>query len=236
MGEINLEKQEIDAIKNIDERELSALIDDAIRRKAASDLPRPALQQCGPYVASKLNTFERALVSYREAKSAKKMEETHWYATKTGGDVLFAVSQMKRRMEEEERQRLLWYVDDRIFWPHYFTSELTVTVSYRWRKSVQEDWTDGRITFRHKFVAKPDFHVAQPKRKPSRAKLQEKHEMELESAWSRLMKDALYALRDYFREGGDGAKIPKEFQVVPGESGLLNNFSTRFWLHNTATS
>jgi hypothetical protein len=37
-------------------------------------------------------------------------------------------------------------------------------------------------------------------------------------------------VRDYFRDGGDGAKIPETFQVtVDSYSRDLNNYSTQFW-------
>lgn len=77
MGEINLEQREIEAIKGVDERELSELIDEAIRTESVGDLYRLRLRDCGEYVASKLHYFEKALNNYRNAKSAKKREETY---------------------------------------------------------------------------------------------------------------------------------------------------------------
>ncbi|WP_245438912.1 hypothetical protein [Bradyrhizobium sp. SK17] len=44
------------------------------------------------------------------------------------------------------------------------------------------------------------------------------------------MRGALYSVRDYFREGGDGDKIPDTFQAtVDSHSRGLNNYSTQFW-------
>ncbi len=237
MGEINLDEREIEAIKGVDEHELSRLIDEAIRTKSAGDLYRLRLRDCGQYVASQLHYFEKALSSYRDAKSAKKIEETYSYTLRTGSDVRFAVSQMRERMETEERQRLFWRVDDNVFWPRHFTNDLSVTVSYRWRKAVEDEWNFDSITFRHRFVPRPAYLQPQPKRKPSKAKQEENLQNELQSAWERLVKDALYALRDYFQGGGDGSKIPKTFQAVPdARTGGLNNFSMRFWQDDAATT
>ncbi len=44
------------------------------------------------------------------------------------------------------------------------------------------------------------------------------------------MRGALYSVRDYFRQGGDGAKIPESFRAtVDSYSRGLNNYSTQFW-------
>lgn len=44
------------------------------------------------------------------------------------------------------------------------------------------------------------------------------------------MRDALYSVRDFFREGGDGSKIPETFKAVADpHTGELNNYSLRFW-------
>jgi len=45
------------------------------------------------------------------------------------------------------------------------------------------------------------------------------------------MKLGLYSLRDYFKGGGDGSKIPQSFQAkTDSYSRGLNNFSAKFWL------
>ena len=229
MGEINLEQREIEAIKSVDERELSKLIDEAVEAGRVGDLYRLRLRDCGVYVASKLHYFEKALNAYRDAKSAKKRDETHSYARRMGSDLTFAFRRMKDRMETEERQRPYWYVDDGVYWPHHFTNNLSVTNSYRWRKAVEDDWNTGRVTFHHKVVPRPSYLQPQPKRKPSKTKQEEIRQSELLSTWEDMMKSALYTLRDYFDGGGDGHQIPETFTAVPDRDGHLNNFSLKFW-------
>lgn len=44
------------------------------------------------------------------------------------------------------------------------------------------------------------------------------------------MRGALYSVRDYFKEGGDGDKILEAFQAtVDSHTRGLNNYSTQFW-------
>ncbi|HZG29219.1 MAG TPA: hypothetical protein VE079_12230 [Ensifer sp.] len=236
MGEINLEQREIEAIRDIDERELSKLIDEAIRTERIGDLYRLRLRDCGEYVANKLHYFEKALNAYRDAKSAKKREDTYRYAMRMGYDLSLALGQMKKRMETEEHQRLYWHVDDRVYWPHDFTNNLSVTVSYRWRKAVEDDWNTGRITFHHRVVPRPSYLQLQPMRKPSKAKQEENRQNELSSTWQHLMRNALYTLRDYFESGGDGNQIPETFTAIPDREGYLNNFSLRFYADETEDS
>ncbi len=230
-GEINLEQREIEAIKGVDERELSKLIDEAIRAERIGGLYGLRLRDCGEYVANKLHYFEKALNAYRDAKSVKKREQTYRYAMRMGSDLSFALGQMEKRMETEERQRLYWHVDDRVDWPHHYTTNLSVTIFYRWRKAVEDDWNTGHITFYHNVVPRPSYLQLrpQPKRKPSKAKLEEIRQNELSSTWQHLIRSALYTLRDYFESDGDGNRIPETFTAVPDRDGYLNNFSLRFY-------
>lgn len=49
--------------------------------------------------------------------------------------------------------------------------------------------------------------------------------------WEHLKSLALYSVRDFFRDGGNGAEIPKIFQATPDAYMRgLNNFSAKFWL------
>ena len=103
MGLINLEDREKRAIAAIDNGELDRLVDEAITYEQHGKLNNLPLHDCGDYVSSKLRYFDRALADYRKAKSAKKREETRYYAQRTGRDLTFAVRQMKQRLEVEER-------------------------------------------------------------------------------------------------------------------------------------
>ncbi len=229
MGEINVTDKEIDAIKAIDERELSALINEAIHQERSSSLLRLPLSDCGPYVANHLHLFEVALKRYREAKTAKRQEQTALSARSAGSDLLFAFQQMKRRMETEERNRLSFFIEDNIFWPSHFTKDLSVTVSYRYRNTPSDEWAFGTITFRHQFIPTLRYSTTQSTKKPSASKQAATLQEELASQWNYLMKSALYTVRDYFVDGGDGGKIPDHFEAVPDRTGQLNNFSLRFW-------
>jgi hypothetical protein len=137
---------------------------------------------------------------------------------------------MKQRLETEQKEAQLFIVDDQIMPPHRFSKHLSVRVSYRWRRTVDDEWTFGSITFVHDVDLRPDYATPIPKRKPSAAKREQDQQDRLYQTWEHLMRGALYSVRDYFREGGDGDKIPDTFQAtVDSHSRGLNNYSTQFW-------
>lgn len=228
MGEINISRDEQDAIEAIDIRELNRLIDQSIENEHSTDLHRLSLTRCGTYVSSKLYAFDQALVKYRIARSVRKREETADALRRAGGDLSFAFSAIKQRMETEQAEAELFRVDDQIMAPYSLSRTLRVRVSYQWRRTVEDAWQWGSITFLHQHDPRPDYMA--PKRKLSRAKQAQELQNELRQTWEQLMRCALYSVRDYFRDGGDGAKIPETFQVsVDSYSGGLNNYSTQFW-------
>lgn len=230
MGEINLTDKQIDALKAIDEHELRELIDDAIQQERLGQaLYKLPLADCGSFIGSRLHTLGDTLKNYREAKSAKKREQIEYDVHRAGRDLLFSFQQMKHRMETEEKNRLLFFVDDQILWPHIFTKDLSVTISYRFRKTTNDEWIFGRITFQHQFIPPIRIPLTQAKRKPSAAKQAAILQEELSSTWQTLMQSALYTVRDYFVDGGDGNDIPDRFIAVTNNHGQLNNFSLRFW-------
>ncbi|MGD9894609.1 MAG: hypothetical protein AB7U18_25250, partial [Dehalococcoidia bacterium] len=191
---------------------------------------RLPLGNCGAYIATKLHSFDRALAKHREAKAARKRAETGDALRRAGRDLSFAVGAMKQRMETEQKDAHLFIVDDQIMPPHRFSKHLSVRVSYRWRRTVDDDWTFGSITFVHDVDRRPDHTTPAPKRKPSAAKREQDLQNTLYQTWEHLMRGALYSVRDYFRDGGDGAKIPDTFQAtVDSHSRGLNNYSTQFW-------
>lgn len=230
MGEISISRDEQDALKAIDNRELHNLVDQAIREERTGELRRLPLTRCGSYVSTQLHYFDQALARYRLAKSARKREETGDALRRAGRDLTFAVDAMKRRMETEQADAQLFQIDDQIMPPYRFSKQMSVRVSYRWRRTIEDEWQWGSITFVHHHDPRPDYTAQTPKRKPSATKQEQELQNRLYQTWEHLMRGALYSVRDYFRDGGDGAKIPETFQVtVDSYSRDLNNYSTQFW-------
>lgn len=230
MGEINIPRDQQNALKAIDTNDLDRLVDQAIREERSGDLQGLPLRSCGAYISTKLHYFEQALAKHRVAKAPRKRAETENALRRAGSDLSFAVGAMKRRMETEQKEGELFYVDDQIMPPHSFGECLSVRVGYRWRRVVDDEWTFGSITFVHNVDLRPDHTIPVPKRKPSAAKQEQDRQTKLYQTWEHLMRGALYSVRDYFKEGGDGDKIPETFQAtVDAYSRGLNNYSTQFW-------
>lgn len=230
MGEINIPRDQQIALAGVDASQLNRLIEQAIQEERSGSLHRLPLANCGSYIATKLRSFERALAKHREAKAQRKRAETENALRRAGHDLSFAVGAMKRRLETEQKEAQLFIVDDHIMPPSRFSKHLSVRVSYRWRRTVDDDWTFGSITFAHDVDLRPDYATPPPKRKPSVAKQEQDLQDRLYQIWEHLMRGALYSVRDYFREGGDGDKIPDTFQTtVDSHSRGLNNHSTQFW-------
>lgn len=230
MGELCIPHDQQSALAAIDTRELEGLLDQAIQEERSSSLHRLALANCGPYVAGKYQSFYDALAKHREAKSSRKREQTGDTLRRAARDVSFAVRGMKQRMETEQKESELFVIDDQIMQPFHFSKHMSVRVSYRWHRTIDDDWNHGTITFVHNVDPRPDYTTPAPKRKPSAAKREEELQYRLYQTWEHLMKGSLYSVRDYFRDGGDGDKIPETFKVtVDSYSRDLNNYSTQFW-------
>jgi|LNFM01.2.fsa_nt_gb hypothetical protein len=230
MGEINIPRDQQNALKAIDTNDLDRLVDQAIREERSGDLHGLPLTSCGPYISTKLHYFEQALAKHRVAKAPRKRAETGDALRRAGHDLSFAVGAMKQRLETERKEAQLFIVDDQIIPPHRFSKHLSVRVSCRWRRTVDDEWTFGSITFVHDVDLRPDYTTPAPKRKPSAAKQEQDLQNRLYQTWEHFMRGALYSVRDYFREGGDGDKIPDTFQAtVDSHSRGLNNYSTQFW-------
>ncbi len=230
MGEINIPRDQQTAITAIDARELDRLIDQAIREERSGELHRLPLAACGSHIGTKLHSFDRALAKHREAKAPRKRAETGDALRRAGHDLSFAVGAMKQRLETEQKDAQLFIVDDQIVPPYRFTTQMSVRLSYRWRRTIEDEWQWGSITFVHHHDPRPNYAVPVSTRKPSAAKQEQELQNRLYQTWEHLMRGALYSVRDYFRDGGDGAKIPETFQVtVDSYSRDLNNYSTQFW-------
>lgn len=52
------------------------------------------------------------------------------------------------------------------------------------------------------------------------------------SVWSHLRDQAQFSVRDFFRDEGNGAEIPKTVTALT-DRGSPNNFSLRFWQERT---
>ena len=230
MGEINISREEQEVLKAIDTDALDEAIGQCLEAKRLDRLRILRLASCGPYVASKFQSFENALVEYSLAKAAKKYAETESRARRAGDDLAHAVGRMKDRLEKEQKEGQLFYIEDQITPPHRLGEHLTVRVNYRWRPSIEDQWIFDSITFSHDVDSRPDYSLPQPKRRPSARKQEQDRQEALYRTWDHLMRQALLSMRDYFREGGNGAQIPQTFQVkTDPQTRALNNFSAQFW-------
>lgn len=230
MGEINMPRDEQDAVRAVDIDMLDKLIDQCVYEERPGAMHRLGLASCGLFVAQKLRAFERALTEYGKAKAAKKRAETRESVLRAGSDLAHAVQQMKDRAETEQKEGQVFCVDDQIVSPYSFSEKLTVCVSYRWRQSTEGDWASGRITFSHDFDSRPDYTQPLSKRKPSATKVEEDRQNKLRREWERLRNLALCSVRDFLKNGGNGNAIPQTFSAKtdPYSRGL-NNYSADFW-------
>lgn len=236
MAEINLSREVQEALAALDLAEIDGLVDKAVRYETATEL-RQALSRCGPFIGQKLHYFEKSLEAHRNAKAARKREQTAYDVHKEASDLKWAVQAMRDRMETERKNGELFYVDDNIFWPRTFSPSLSVRITYRWRPTVEDGWNHGAITFVHEVDTRPNYLLPQPRKPLSPAKQKEALQKSLATDWEHLMRLGLYSVRDYFEAGRDGSQIPETFKAVAdGHSRGLNNFSCDFWGRREGTS
>lgn len=230
MGDINIPRNEQEALRGIDTELLRKLIEQCLNDERPFALRELPLHDCGLFVLTRRHAFERALDAYGNAKSSKKRANTLYDARRAGDALLAAVQQMQHRMEVEVEEGERFFIDDFFIPPHSLGTKLSVRVSYRWRSPPAEPWTHGDITFLYDVDLRPDYTQPLPVRKPSAAQQKRERQEMLYREWERLKDHALYSVRDYFRGGGNGADIPKVFRVkLDTYTRGLNNFSTRFW-------
>lgn len=230
MGEINIPREERDALKAVDPDMLDKLIHKCLDERRLAPLQGFRLERCGPYVASCLRKFDSSLTTFGTAKAAKKLAETQARARRAGSDLAVAVQQMKRRVEVEEEEMQLFHIEDQILPPYRFSEHLAARVSFRWRQTMEANWILGSITFCHDVDLRPDYTLPLPKRKPSARKQEQERQGKLHREWEHLVSLGLHSLREYFRQGGNASGAPQVFQAKadPYTRGL-NNFSARFW-------
>ncbi|HBN8672294.1 hypothetical protein [Pseudomonas aeruginosa] len=230
MVQINMTRDEKEAVNEIDRSQLQKLVDKCIYEERTGGIHSLGLSRCGLYVASALRNFERALGDYSKAKSSKKREDTRTGVLRAGSDLVHAVQTMKDRAATELQDGQFFYVEDQILPPVSLREQLTVRVSYKWRRSVDESWAHSSITFSHTVVFRPDYSQSAPTRKPSAAKVRQEREARLYREWEHLRNLALCSVRDFFKSGGDGGSIPTAYSVQSdAHSGGLNNYSAEFW-------
>lgn len=236
MAEINLSREVQDGLAALDLTEIEGLVDKAVRHESATEL-RQALSRCGPAIAQKLYYFEKSLEARRNAKAARKREQTAYDVQKEASDLKWVVQAMRDRMETERKNGEMFYVDDNIFWPRTFSSTLSVRITYRWRPTFEDDWKHGAIAFVHEVDTRPNYLLPQPRKPLSPAKQKEALQKSLARDWEHLMRLSLFSVRDYFEAGHDGSQIPDTFQAVAdGYTRGLNNFSCDFWGRRSGTS
>ncbi len=230
MGELNVPREQRDALKAIDTSLLNTLIDTCLDDKRADPLHALRLDTCGPFVATKLWEFKQALAEYDKAKSARKTAEMADHARRAGSNLANAVERAQHRVATEEAEDQFFVVEDNILPLGDFSENLRVRVSFRWRRMVQDPWAYGSITFSHHVEERPDYTRPAPKRKPSTSELARKRQEKLFEQWNYLMSSGLQSVKEFFRQGGNPADVPKDFQARVDHLGRLNNFSTSFWV------
>lgn len=219
--EIYIPDDQRTAIAAIDARKLDELLDQAIQEERSENLHSLHLASCGVYIATRFHSFQRALSKHRDAKSSRKLAETGNYLESVRRDLIFAVQSMQHRVEEEKKDEQYFHVQGEFVPLYRFGKRLTARVSYRWRKTVDSEWTHGSITFIHDVDLTPDYSQPRPKRKLSAAKQQQEVQKQLSETWEHLMRGALYSVRDYFKQRGEAGNIPETFQAKVGNSGFL---------------
>jgi hypothetical protein len=231
MSEIYISQYEKAGLKAIDEQVLRQHIDDAIWNRSPSDLYDLPLSKCGQHVSRHLNMFVQALAEYTKAKSSQKRAETESRAQDAGRKLIYAVQDMQSRLEEEEKELQLVQIDEPISSPAHFSEQIDVRISYRWRRTVDVQWTRGSIVFTHKVDMRPNRYIPVPKKPLSAAKQEDARQEQLYEHWKRFKWMAINSVREYLRSGGDGNAIPDTFQAkLDTHTRSLNNFSCNFWL------
>ncbi|WP_322517152.1 hypothetical protein SR870_06235 [Rhodopseudomonas palustris] len=217
--DIYMTTSERTALSAVDSRKLDELIDKAVDEERSGCLGTLNLRLCGPFVSGRLDTLERTLSRYREAKSSRKREEVAYDLERAKRDLSSAVRTMQERADEEMRDQQHFHVEGEIAPPYRFSHKLTARVSYRWRKTVDDDWTHGNITFVHNVDTLAHLRFPPSKRKLSARKQQQELQKQLSDTWEHMMRSALYSVRDYLKEGRDPVAIPETFVAKADASG-----------------
>lgn len=230
MSNLNLPASEREALKAIDDERLEEHIERALQEVSVRGLRSLGLEQCGGYVYRHLREFSDALTSYANAKSLKKVRETQVDARRAGNSLAHAVHGMKERVEREEAEEQRFSLHCSDLPPSHFSETMRTCIAYQWRATLSDAWQHGHITFTHDAIVRPDYSEPRPARAPGARQRDTNRQEALAQIWEHLRESALYAIRDFFRDGGAPADVPTTFRAIADlHTGQLNNFSLRFW-------
>ncbi|MCI0151885.1 hypothetical protein KNO81_39240 [Paraburkholderia sediminicola] len=231
MGELNLSQSEHEALDAIDTDLLTRLIEQCLREVRPDALGGLSLRRCGLYISKTLQNFRQALKVYADAKAPHKRAEMEHRARLAGDDLRAAIQHMKHRAEKEQNEAQLFKVDDMIVPPLRYSQPVFVRVSFQWRKTIDDQWQYGSITFSHTVHLQPDYSLPAPKQKPSAAAQEQERQDKLCRNWEHLKSLGLQSVQEYLQKGGDGAFIQSTFEAKSDTYTCeLNNYSAQFWL------
>lgn len=124
----------------MDTERLQKLVSQCLNDEDSSALRGLRLESCGDYVAAQFRIFERALANYGMAKSVKKRTETEQDARRAGSALVSALEEMQGRVEAEETEGQLFFVEDDVMQPLGSSNNLSVSVRFRWRALITDPW------------------------------------------------------------------------------------------------
>jgi len=157
MSSLYIPQHEVSAIKAIDVFEVERRVQQALDEGRPAALSGLNLWSSGSHIVNQLRRYERDLADYAKAKAPRKRSETWSRAWSAGHDLVYAVRDMKRTVEEQEKEIQLLKIDDLISPPYRFQDRVEVRVYYQWRTEAGHDWRSGTITFFHDVDMRPDY-------------------------------------------------------------------------------
>ncbi|WP_060477701.1 hypothetical protein [Pseudomonas monteilii] len=234
---INVPLEQQLAISAVDVKALHVAVDKCLHEQRSTPIHELGLRECGSQIGRALDAFHLAIDAHSRAKTSAKWEQTKAGAMKAGSDLVHVVCHMKGRIETEQKEALLFFIDDQIRPPLFPSKRLSVSIPFGWRQSTSSDWKHGQIAFDYDYDPRPDFSALLSERKSSASKAARERENTLYREWDRLKMQALLAVREFFRNGGDGDSVPEVFSIRPNpHGGGLNNHSCRFWQQARSSS
>lgn len=218
------------ALYSVDGHEHWKAIANAVDHQDMRYLSHLSLDRCGPAVAGRRDELAISIAKLRESQSSLTRRRRRVDVDRAARALSFVLNALIERARKEDEDRKLFVVNHLVDPPLALREEMSVWVSFSWRRSEEDQWSYGHIVFKHRYRPRISVDDAKRARKRSAAQREDDLEAALEREWTYLRDGALYAVRDYLRQGGDGQKIPEEFKVVTDRyTGALDNFSCKFW-------